>query len=250
MLHVRICARICTFVEHYVLCYAGVEFIGTPIKGQADQRLQSMNSLSSSPTATAPRSLIQSVPQQGPSSNNLPHSIPNVEPELPAPISVEKQSPAKSTKSNTLSADVAPVAGDLVERKIQSTKGTGATRVHLKATVTSEENKEDEVDDEEDGEEEEEDDGEEGEEVEGMDEGGRPKKGSHKKAAAKRKSVVADRAGKRSKAVEGSKAKIKSDGAPKHPNAVVNAAKRKKTPVVDRISKASNTRAGKAQSSK
>ena len=80
-----------------------------------------------------------------------------------------------------------------------------------------------------------------------MEEGGRPNKGLNLKAVAKRKSAVADWAGKRSKAVEASKAKSKSDGAPKHANVVVNAGKRKKTPVVDRISKASNTRAGKAQ---
>ena len=88
--------------------------------------------------------------------------------------------------------------------------------------------------------------------MEGMEEVGRPKKGSHKKAATKRKSAAAsDQAGKRSKAIEGSKARAgKSDGAPKHAHGVVNVGKRKKTPVVDRISKASNTRAGKAQSSK
>ena len=70
------------------------------IKGQANQRVQST-----------------SVPQQGPFSNNLPHSAPSVEPELPAPNSIEKQSPAKSTKSNPLSAYVAPVLGDLMEEK-------------------------------------------------------------------------------------------------------------------------------------
>ena len=88
-----------------------------------------------------------------------------------------------------------------------------------KATFTSEENKEDEVDDQDDQEEEEED-GEEAEGVEGMEEGGRPKKGSYKKASVKRKTVVVVRAGKRSKAVEGSKAKSKSDGDPKHANGV------------------------------
>ena len=186
----------------------------------------------------------------------LPHSTPNVEIELPAPISVEKLAPALSSKANPVSTDEALVLGDLLEKEqiepqgvgAKGTKGAGATRVHPKAIVTSEENEEDEVDDEED----EEEDGEGAEEMEGMEEAGRPKKGSHKKAAAKRKSAAAsDRAGKRSKAIEGSKARAgKSDGAPKHAHGVVNARKRKKTPVVDRISKASNTRAGKAQSSK
>lgn len=92
--------------------------------------------------------------------------------------------------------------------------------MHPKATFTSEENKEDEVDDQDDQEEEEEEDGEEAEGVEGMEEGGRPKKGSYKKASVKRKIVAAVRAGKRSKAVEGSKAKSKSDGDPKHANGV------------------------------
>ena len=76
-----------------------------------------------------------------------------------------------------------------------------------------------------------------------MEEGGRLKKGSHKKTAAKRKSTATHRAGKRSKV------KSKTEGAPKLANGV-NAGKRKKTPVEHRISKASNTRAGKAHSSK
>ena len=228
-----------------MLWFAGVEVIGTPIKGQVDQHVQSMSCISSSPTATTSGTLGLSVPQQGPSSTNLPHSTPNVEPEPPAPISVEKHPPAMSTKSNPLAE---PVVVDVMEKKIQSTKGTGATRVHPKAIVTFEDNEEDEVDDEEDDEEEEEEedqeDGHEAEEVEGVEGGGRLKKGSHKKAAAKRKSAATHRAGKRSKL------KSKSEGAPKHANGVVNAGKRKKTPVVDRISKASNTRAGKAHSSK
>ena len=247
-----------------------------PIKGQATQRVQSTSSLSSSPAATASGLTVVSVPQEGPSSSVLPHSTPSVEIELPAPISVEKPAPALSSKANPVLTDVALVLGDLLEKEqiepqgagAKGTKGAGATRVHPKATVTSEENEEDEVDDEEDEEEEdeeqdqeeeeeedgegEEEDGEGTEEVEGMEEAGRPKKGSHKKAAAKRKSAAAsDRVGKRSKAIEDSKARAgKSDGAPKHAHGVVNAGKRKKTPVVDRISKASNTRAGKAQSSK
>ena len=60
------------FVERYVLWCAGVEFIGTPIKGQATQRVQSTSSLSSSPTATASGSTVVSVPQEGPSSSILP----------------------------------------------------------------------------------------------------------------------------------------------------------------------------------
>lgn len=254
------------FVERYVLWCAGVEFIGTPIKGQATQRVQSQSSLSSSPAATASGSTVVSVPQEGPSLSVLPHSTPSVEIELPAPISVEKPAQALLSKSNPMSTDVAIVLGDLLEKEqmepqgpgAKDTKGAGATRVHPKATVTSEENEEDEVHDEEDEEEEEEEDqeeeedGEGAEEVEGMEEGGRLKKGSRKKAAAKRKSpATSDRVWKRSKAIEGSKARAgKSDGAPKHAHGVVNAGKRKKTPVVERISKASNTRAGKAQSSK
>jgi hypothetical protein len=230
-----------------VLWYAGVEFIGTPVKGQVDQHSQSMSCSSSIPTATTSGTLFVSLPTLGPSSNNLP--TPSVEPEPPAPISVEKQPLAMSTKSKPLSE---PVLGDVTEKTIQSTKGTGATRVHPKATVTFEDTEEDEVDDEEDDEEEEEEDQEEeeeeeeedGEEAEEVEEGGRLKKGSHKKAAAKRKSAATHRARKRSKV------KSKSDGAPKHANGVGNAGKRKKTPVVDRISKASNTRAGKAQGSK
>ena len=121
--------------------------------------------------------------------------------------------------------------------------------MHPKATVTFEDNEENEVDDEEeeeeeeDQEEEEDDSGEEAEEVEEVEEGGRGKKSSHKKAAAKRKSTATHRAGKRSRV------KSKADGAPKHANGV-HLGKRKKTPVVDRISKASNTRAGKAHGSK
>ena len=244
-----------------------MEFIGTPIKGQATQRVQSTSSLSSNPTATASGSTVMSVPQEGPSLSVLPHSTPSVEIELPAPISVEKPTPALSSKLNPVLTDVALVLGDLLEKEqiepqragAKDTKGAGATRVHPKATVTSEENEEDEVDDEGDEEEEEEqdqeeeeEDGEGAKEVEGMEEGGRPKKGSYKKAATKRKSGAAsDWAGKRSKAIEGSKARAsKSDGAPKHAHGVVNAGKMKKTPVVDRILKASNTRVGKAQSSK
>ena len=86
------------------------------------------------------------------------------------------------------------------------------------------------------------------EEIEG---GIKPKKGSRKKVVAKRKSAATDRAGKRSRAVEGSKSRAgKVEGAPKQSPVLVNAGKRKKTPVVERTSKASNTRAGKAQGSK
>ena len=169
-----------------------MEFIGTPIKGQATQRVQSSSSLSSSPAATASGSTVVSVPQEGPSWSVLPHSTPSVEIELPAPISVEKPALALSSKANPVSTDVALVLSDLLEKEqiepqgagAKGTKGAGATRVHSKATVTSEENEEDEVDDEEDEEEEEEqdqeeeeEDGEGAEEVEGMEEAGRPKKG-------------------------------------------------------------------------
>ncbi len=79
------------FVERYLLWCAGVEFIGTPIKGQATQRVQSTSYLSSSPAATASGSTIVSVPQEGHALSVLSHSTPSVEIELPAPISVEKQ---------------------------------------------------------------------------------------------------------------------------------------------------------------
>ena len=226
-----------------------MEYIGTPIKGQKDQNVQSLSCISSSPTATTSGTLGLSVPQQPPSSTNLQESTPSAKPVPPAPILVEQQTPATSTKSDALSE---PVPGDVMEKKLQSAKGTGATRVHPKATVTFEDNEEDEVDDEEEDEEEEEEDqeeeeeddsGEEAEEVEEVEEGGRGKKSSHKKAAAKRKSTATHRAGKRSRV------KSKADGAPKHANGV-HSGKRKKTPVVDRISKASNTRAGKAHGSK
>ena len=165
-----------------------MEFIGTPIKGQATQRVQSTSSLSSSPAATASRSTIVSVPQEGPSLSVLPHSTPGVLPhstpsveiELPAPNSVEKPAPALSSKANPVLTGVALVLGDLLEKEqiepqgagAKGTKGAGATRVHPKATVTSEENEEDEVDDEKDEEEEEKQDQEEKEDGEGAEKWG------------------------------------------------------------------------------
>ena len=97
-----------------MLWYAGVDFIGTPIKGQVDQNVQSMSCISSSPTATTSGTLGLSVPHQGQPSKCLQESTPVIEPEPPAPISVEQQPPATSTKSDALSG---PALGDVIGKK-------------------------------------------------------------------------------------------------------------------------------------
>ena len=238
------------------LCCAGKEFIDTSIKTQPSQRVHTTSSLSSSPAATASGSTVVSVKHGKTSSCALPT---HAEMELPA-TEESKPLPALSSDSLPRSADVAPLIGGCEQEEkepepasCKPARGAGATRVHPSAAVTSEEKTDDEVDDEEEEEdqEEEEDDGDMAEDVEEIEGGTKPKKGSRKKVAAKRKSAATDRAGKRSRAVEGSKSRAgKVEGAPKQSLVLVNAGKRKKTPVVERTSKASNTRAGKAQGSK
>ena len=245
------------------LCCVGKEFIDTSIKTQPSQRVHTTSSLSSSLAATASGSTVVSVKHGKTSSCVLPT---HAKMELPA-TEESKPLPVLSSDSLPRSADVAPLIGGCEQKgekepepaSCKPARGAGATRVHPSAAVTSEKKTDDEVDDEEDEEEEEEEDQEEEEEddgdrvedVEEIEGGTKPKKGSRKKAAAKRKSATTDRAGKRSRAVEGSKSRAgKVEGAPKQSPVLVNAGKRKKTPVVERTSKASNTRAGKAQGSK
>lgn len=245
------------------LCFAGKEFIDTSIKTQPFQRVDTMSSLSSSPAATTSGSTVVSVKHGKTSSYVLPT---HAEMELPA-TEESKPLPALSSDSLRRSTDMAPLIGgcEQMEEKdpepatCTNARGAGATRLHPSAAVTSEEKTDDEVEDEEDEEEEEEedqeeeeeDDGDRAEDVEEIEGGTKPKKGSKKKVVAKRKSATTDRAGKRSRAVEGSKSRAgKLEGAPKQSPVLVNAGKRKKTPVLERTSKASNTRAGKAQGSK
>lgn len=249
------------------LCCAGKEFIDTSIKTQPSQRVDTTSSLSSSPVATTSGSTIVSVKHGKTSSCVLPT---HAEVELP-PTEESKPLPALSSDSLRRSADVPPLIGGCEQKEEKdpepasctNARGAGATRLHPSAAVTSEEKTDDEVEDEEDEEEEdeeeeeeedqeeEEDNGDMAEDVEEIEGGTKPKKGSRKKAAAKRKSITTDRAGKRSRAVEGSKSRAgKVEGAPKQSPVLVNAGKRKKTPVLERTSKASNTRAGKAQGSK